>query len=154
MPARVVTPEKLLAYMRKKAQPLLDEKQAAQILKMIQSAQIQPLGGVGINKWRWLQVILLAVLLAGSYLAFRDKVSGLVKTLGERNEKKAAPELFHPDGSRKTGQEIWEASLVCAFSQDSGRCSCYEPGGPKVDIDPAKCRCCGWQRCWGDSNWL
>ena len=140
MPARVVTPEKLLAYMRKKAQPLLDEEQAARILKQIESGRILPPGGVRGNKWRWLQVILLAALLAGGYLAFRDDVSGLLKMLGDRSEKKAAPELFHPDGSRKTGQEIWEASLVCAFSQDSGRCSCYEPGGPKVDIDPAKCR--------------
>jgi len=140
MPARVVTPEKLLAYIRKKAQPLLDEEQAAQILKVIQSERIQTLGGRGINKWRWLQLILLAVLLAGSYLAFRDDISRLQEALGERNEKKAAPEWFHPDGSRKTEQEVWEASLVCAYSPDSGRCSCYEPGGPKADIEPAKCR--------------
>ncbi len=140
MPARVVAPEKLLAYMRKKAQPLLDEEQAARILKMIESARVQPFGGAAIHKWRWLQVALLVVLFAGTYFAFRDEVSGLVETLGERNAEKAAPELFHPDGSRKTKQEIREASLICAFSQDSGRCSCYEPGGPKVDIDPAKCR--------------
>jgi hypothetical protein len=33
----------------------------------------------------------------------------------------------------------WEASLLCAYSVDSGRCACYEPKGPKADIPQEQC---------------
>jgi hypothetical protein len=37
-----------------------------------------------------------------------------------------APEKFHRDGRPKTELELWE-QLICAYSSDLGRCSCYEP---------------------------
>ena len=140
MPERVLTPEKLLAYMRKKARQVLDGEQADRVIKEIEAARIQSLGGKTISGWRLLQLTLLIVLLAGVWFAFRDQLAGFQNTLGEHREKESAPELFRPDGTRKTEQELWEDSLVCAWSPDSGRCACYEPGGSKADLDPAECR--------------
>lgn len=34
---------------------------------------------------------------------------------------------------------LWEASLLCAYSTDTGRCACYEPKGPKAVVDHEQC---------------
>jgi len=80
MPERVLTPEKLLAYLRKRGLPLLEGEQADRILKTIEVAQIRTLGGMAINGWRWLQFALLLVLLAGVWLAFHDSLAGLLNS--------------------------------------------------------------------------
>ena len=132
MPGNLLQPEKLIAYMRKKAHHILDGDQADRLLKAIEDARIRPDGRMYFDKWALLQVFLLIVLLAGGYLAFRDDIADL--------QKKESPGMFHSDGSRKSEQELWEDSLVCAYSVDSSRCACYEPGGSRADIGPAKCR--------------
>jgi restriction system protein len=140
MPERVLTPEKLLAYIRKKARPLLEGEQADRVIKKIEAARIQSFGRTAISGWRLLQLTLLIVLLAGVWFAFRDQVTGLQNILGERGKNETTPEMFHPDGTQKTEREVWEDSLVCAYSPDSGRCACYEPGGSKADLETEKCR--------------
>lgn len=140
VPERLLTPEKLIAYLRRKDRPILEGDQADRILQQIEAARLRSPGVPGRRKWLALQWLLVAVLFGGTYLAFRDDVSGLAGRLQESREQKAAPKLFHPDGTRKTESELWEDSLVCAWSADSGRCACYEPGGPKVNVDPQKCR--------------
>ncbi len=140
MPEKVVEPEKLIGYMRKKAQPLLDEQQPGRVLKAIESARLQPSVLTTTGKWRLLQLALILVLLLGAYFAFHDEISQLQTSIRESQEQREAPERFHPDGSRKTEQEVWEDSLVCAYSEDTGRCACYEPNGSKVDLEPDKCR--------------
>jgi len=36
-------------------------------------------------------------------------------------------------------REAWEASLFCGYSEDAQRCVCYEPKGPKADIEYERC---------------
>lgn len=36
-------------------------------------------------------------------------------------------------------QARWEASLFCAHSEDTGRCACYEPKGPKAQVTFEQC---------------
>ena len=132
MPGNLLQPEKLIAYMRKKGQHILDGDQADRLLKAIDDARIRPDGRMYFDKWTLVQIFLLIVLLAGGYLAFRDDIADL--------QKKEFPGMFHADGSRKSEQELWEDSLRCAYSSDSGRCSCYEPGGSRADVGSEKCR--------------
>ena len=140
MPGNLLQPEKLIAYMRKKGQHILDGDQADRLLKAIDDARIRPDGRMYFDKWTLVQIFLLIVLLAGGYLAVRDDIADLQKRFAEQKEKKESPGMFHADGSRKSEQELWEDSLRCAYSSDSGRCSCYEPGGSSADIEPEKCR--------------
>lgn len=140
MPGNLVEPEKLLAYMRKKAQPLLDAEQANRLLKAIEDARVRTDNGVRVSKWTLVRYMLFIALIAGVYLAFRQDIVDLQNKWAQHKAKEAAPGLFHPDGSRKSEQELWEDSLLCAWSADSGRCSCFEPGGSKVELELEKCR--------------
>jgi hypothetical protein len=140
MPANLLEPEKLIAYMRKKAQQLLDAEQANRVLLAIEDARIRPGDRMNLSKLTLLRLVLLITLIAGIYLAFRDEIADLQKGYVEQKEKESSPGMFHPDGSRKTELELWEDTLVCASSVDSGRCACYEPGGSRADIEPAQCR--------------
>jgi hypothetical protein len=140
MPERLLSPEHLLSYIRKKDQQVMDGEQADRVLKEIAASLIQTSGSKALGGWRLLQIALLGALLAGAWFAYRDHFASLTLSLAERGKTELAPELFHADGVRKTDQEVWEDSLVCAWSEDNKRCACYEPGGNKADLGPAKCR--------------
>ncbi|MFC1719699.1 nuclease-related domain-containing protein [Pseudomonadota bacterium] len=140
MPERLLSPEKLLPYMRRKARQVMEGEEADRVLAHIEASRIQTSGGRRMNGWRWLQMALLLVLLAGVWFAFGDQLSALKESVGEQRKMDSAPGLFRPDGTPKTEQEIWEDSLVCAYSKDTGRCACVEPGGSKADLPPEKCR--------------
>jgi len=140
MPGNLLPPEKLIAYMRKKAHHILDGDQADRLLRAIEDARLRPDSRFSVRKSTLVQASLVMVLMVGGYLAFRDDIAGLQKKFAEQNEKQESPGMFRPDGSRKSEQELWEDSLLCAFSSGSGRCSCYEPGGSRADIAPEKCR--------------
>ena len=139
-PERVVSPETLLALMRKKSRPLLSPEQANKVLQTIERARLNPGGGHKFSPLNLLRLMLILALLAGGWLAFRDDLARLSADWQRGAEQRSAPEQFHPDGRRKTEQEIWRDSLVCAYSQDTGRCACYEPGGARADIEPADCK--------------
>lgn len=140
MPPNVVEPERLIRLMRKKAQQQLNAEQAARALKVIEEARQRPRGGFWVRPVTTLRLVLLVVLVGGLALAFNDELGQLAETWAMRGEVKARPEEFHPDGRPKSEREIWEDSLRCAWSEDTGRCACYEPGGKKADLTPQECR--------------
>jgi len=140
MPANVMPPEKLIASIRKKAQQLLDADQADRALVMIDSARIRPDGPALFSKLSVVRFVLFLVLVAGIYFAFRDPLAESFSAQQERGKSEATSGQFHADGTRKSEQELWEDSLVCAYSSDSGRCACYEPDGSRVDLESSKCR--------------
>jgi len=129
MPGNLLQPEKLIGYMRKKAGHILDGDQADRLLRAIEDARLRSDSRIHVGKRTLVQTLLIMVLIVGAYLAFRDDIADLQKK-----------ESLHPDGSLKSEQQLWEDSLRCAFSSDSGRCSCYEPGGSRADVTPEKCR--------------
>jgi hypothetical protein len=140
IPQNVVEPEKLIRYMRKKGQHQLTPEQTTRALNGIESARLRPRGGVFIKPIVLARLALLLVLFAGIYLAFADELDQLGQAWSKRGEVKANPDAFHPDGRAKSEQELWEDSLRCAWSEDTGRCACYEPGGTKADLALEKCR--------------
>ena len=140
MPETVVEPERLLAAIRRRSRHELSAEQANEALLKIGAARLRTPGGRASNRWFLLRGALALILLAGLWLAFRDDLGRIAGELNQAQERRAAPELFHPDGSRKTEREIWEDSLRCAYSPDTGRCSCYEPGGGRADVSAEACR--------------
>jgi hypothetical protein len=139
-PEQVITAETLLARLRRKTQPVMSAEQAEQAIRTIVEGRLSsPRAGL-FKPVNLVRLLLLAALLGGAWLAFRDDAKRLMAEVQQRVEQRAAPEQFRPDGSRKTEREQWEDSLICAHSADTGRCACYEPGGARVEIDAARCR--------------
>jgi restriction system protein len=139
-PEQVVTAENLLAQLRRKAQPLLSPEQAEQATRAIEAGRIDRSGSRLARPVSLVRLLLLLLLLAGAWWVFAGDVRRLITEWQQNSERQSAAEQFHPDGSRKTERELWEDALVCAYSPDTGRCACYEPGGSRVDIDAARCR--------------
>jgi restriction system protein len=139
-PENVIVAESLLARIRKKTGQLLSPEQADHAIRMIGESRLSPAGGRLSRPANLLRLLLLLVLLAGLYLAFRDDLPRLVAEWERRAEQQSEPALFRPDGSRKSERELWEDSLVCAYSVDTGRCACYEPDGAHADLSAAECR--------------
>ena len=139
-PENVLAAESLLGRIRGSTRQLLSPEQADHAIRMIGDSRLSPAGGRLSRPVNLLRLLLLLVLLVGVYLAFRDDFPRLVAEWERRAEQRAEPELFRPDGSRKSERELWEDSLVCAYSVDTGRCACYEPGGARADLPLAECR--------------
>ena len=139
-PPNVLTATELLPWIRKQSRQLLSPEQADQAARMIHAAHLETAQGWFRKPVNQLRLALLLVLLAGSWLTFRDDLAQWAKGLQQRQERSSHPEQFHDDGRRKTQQEIWEDSLACAYSKDTDRCSCYEPSGDRADLTPARCR--------------
>lgn len=139
-PGHVVTPERLLDFIRKRSRQELSPEQADRALQKISAGRLTSPAGRLPGRWTLVRWLLALVLLAGLWLAFGDDLGKLVDRLGQAQERRASPEQFHPDGTRKSEREIWEDSLRCAYSPDTGRCSCYEPDGDRADIAAETCR--------------
>ena len=107
---------------------------------MIDSERLKADTGRGFNRLALVQILLLAVLAIGLYLAYGDDMERIYAEIRQSQERQTSPEQFHPDGSRKTETELWEDSLRCAWSSDTGRCACYEPGGQRADLTLERCR--------------
>jgi len=139
-PQNVVGPERLLAFIRKKSRHELNAEQADRALQKITAARLSSPVGWAANRWKLLRALLFLVLLGGLWLAFRDDLARLVADMERAAERREAPGNFHPDGTRKSERELWEDSLICAHSVDTGRCSCFEPGGDLADVSAETCR--------------
>lgn len=58
---------------------------------------------------------------------------------------RVSPDTAHRLAEQRQEEAIddrlaWESSLMCAYSEDSRRCACYEPQGRKAEMDFASCR--------------
>jgi hypothetical protein len=140
LPDHVLGPERLMAFIRKKSRQELTPEQADHAVQKISEAQLRSPRGWASNRWLLVRLLLVLLLLGGLWLAFRDDLARVAEEIERASERRAAPEQFHPDGTRKTEREIWEDSLICARSADTGRCSCYEPGGDPADVSAETCR--------------
>jgi hypothetical protein len=139
-PPNVVAAEQLIPRMRRTGQALLDAGQVDAALQAIDAARLSPRKGVFVHKGTILRLLLFLLLLAGLYAAFRVEIHDLAGGLEQHSELRSNPGAFHPDGRPKTERELWEDSLRCAYSVDTGRCACFEPGGQRADLDPEACR--------------
>ncbi|MDT8322388.1 MAG: nuclease-related domain-containing protein [Xanthomonadales bacterium] len=139
-PVNVLHPNELLRAIRGKQAPLLRPETAAAAVKALHETALKRPGGFWVSPHAVLRLGLVAVLFAGAYLAFRDDISGVKADWRLRVEMWANPERFSQEGRRKTERELWEESLVCATSPDTGRCACYEPDGTRVELEAATCR--------------
>ncbi len=140
MPSNVLPAEKLLPYIRRRRLKILTEEQSTQALARIDRVRLRFHKGFLGDPWALLRLILIVTLMAGTWVAFHDELVQWASVVKKRPEMSVMPDKFHPDGRPKSKQELWQDSLICAWSVDSGRCSCYEPGGSRVQLALEKCR--------------
>jgi hypothetical protein len=137
-PKEVVTVSGLIPRIRSLSQQVLTPEQADRAARGIEEWRLP---GPGRNrKTLAVQLALGIAVVAGVYFAYGSQLKSFVGNFDERIEQLAAPERFDQAGTRKSEEEIFEESLVCAFSADSMRCSCYQKGGENVEVEPSKCR--------------
>ncbi len=139
-PFNVLPAEKLVSHIRKRTENILSEDQAGRILLGIEESRLRPRLGLLSDPWALFRLGLLIALFAGAWAAFHEDFYQGLETMKKNSAMRSSPEKFHPDGQAKTPQEIWQDSLICARSVDSGRCSCYQADGSKVDPGPKKCQ--------------
>ena len=128
-PSPVLPAEKLVWQLRKFSDHCLDEEQVAAILQTIREAEIPQRDGVVVDVWLVVRWALFGALLVGAWLAFRDDLAGLMRG-GDAM----------PGKETRTEQELWEDSLVCAWSEDTRRCACYEPSGARAQLSLEDCK--------------
>jgi hypothetical protein len=140
IPRNVVDARKLIPKIRATSRQLLTPEEADRVVLKIQNSRIQPalLGRNG--RWKLLRLLLLAVLLGGTYFVYGNSVKAVLGELQRQADVSMAPEKFHPDGTPRTEVELWEDRLICAYSIDTNRCACYEPTGEKARIETNRCR--------------
>jgi len=139
-PAMVIRPEALLATIRRHSGQLLSPEQANDAIRTIDRTRLTGAGAGLLKPLNLIRLLLVLALLAGAYVAFREDVSRIVAEFRYRAERDAAPAQFHPDGSPKSQQELWEDSLICAYSVDTNRCTCRDREGSPVQIEFERCR--------------
>ncbi len=138
VPEKVLPINRLLHFIRSKTDQVLTPEQADRAVKIIAEAVVQPRRRV--SKTAVAQGLLGLAIFAGVYFVFGDELGAIGADFDRWVERKAAPERFDEQGQRKSERELFEDSLICAFSQDTNRCSCYDKGGEKADIAFERCR--------------
>lgn len=138
LPGRVLTVQKLIPFLKSRTQELLRPEQADRLTRAIDSLQVVQPRRMSTNTI--IRLALALMLGLGIYLQFGDDLERFFGNFGEEVEKLASPEKFGNDGLRKSEEQLFEESLMCAYSQDTNRCSCYRQDGEKVNIELEKCR--------------
>jgi len=140
MPNKVVSMKKLIPAIRGENRQLLAPEAADQAVLKIQSSVLKPAFLGRISRWKLLRMFLFLTLFTGIYFVYGNWLRAVALDLQHQANVRMAPEKYHPNGKPKTRTELWEDSLICAYSEDTGRCACYEPGGAKARIKPDRCR--------------
>lgn len=139
-PQEVVSPEQLVPRLRRFGQQVLEAEQADSVLGEIRSLRLEPERLSYLKRPAVITSLLLVCLAIGLYFAYREDLAVYLDARALESEMRNDPASFHPDGTRKTAIELWEDSLRCAYSPDTGRCACYEPDGGRADVASSRCR--------------
>lgn len=140
LPERVIAANRVLQRIRSEARPLLEPEEADRVVATLRREAVPPTWRESGRQWKALRLALFGVVLAGTYAVYRPFIHEVVQSVQSEAEQRMAPEEFHPDGRPRTEYERWEDSLICSWSVDTGRCSCYEPDGTRAELEVSRCR--------------
>jgi len=139
-PEDVIPAEKLIPLIKRRGQKLMEPEVCSQVLTAVEKARLDRGRRYYLDRWTVVRWSLLALLLAGCWIAFETQMRAVNASIQRQIKVIKSPEQFHPDGSQKSEQELWESSLICAYSADTGRCACYEPSGNRAEVGTEKCQ--------------
>lgn len=138
LPRQVLLINRLVPFIESRTEKLLTPEQADQVVKSLIECRLRT--GYRISTTSVTRLALGIAVLAGIYFVYGDELRVFLSDFDENVERLAAPERFDEGGQRKSEQQLFEESLVCAFSADTQRCSCYRPDGEKAEIGSDRCR--------------
>ena len=138
LPSQVVSVGKLIPFLRSRSQELLSPEQADRLTLAIGHLHLhRPRQFSGVTMVRLLLALGIGL---GVYLNYGESLKHLFTDFSGQVERLASPGNFTEEGERKSEQQLFEESLMCAWSADTNRCSCYQQGGEKVEIGLETCR--------------
>jgi hypothetical protein len=140
VPDNVIRAQRLLARIRFDSRPLLAPEEADRVVMELQRCALRPTFLGPAQRWKLLRAALVIFCCAAVYYTYSDQLKMFVKKVQHQADIGMAPEKFHPDGTPKNEIELWEDRLACAYSVDTGRCACHEPGGDLARITPERCQ--------------
>ncbi|HMB58939.1 MAG TPA: hypothetical protein VKN35_03410, partial [Xanthomonadales bacterium] len=123
---------------RGQSKELLSTEEADKALARLHQVALSPGTFSRARRWKILRLVLLIMLLWGSYTAFQQPADQFFDRMLQQARIYGLP--VEADGSEESKRQIWEESLICAHSSDTGRCACYEPGGDKASLNDQRCR--------------
>ena len=139
-PEDVIPAEKLIPFIKRRGQKLMEADTCGHVLKVLKETRLDDDGKFSVDRWTLARWFLGVLLLAGCWFAYETQILALNDTIQRQLKIIRSPEHFHPDGREKSEQELWEGSLICAYSDDTGRCACYDPSGNRAELDTKKCK--------------
>lgn len=139
-PEDVIPAEKLIPLIRRRGHKVMEAESCGQVLKILREARLDEGGKFSPDRWTLLRWGLAVLLLVGFWFAFKIQILAVHNTIQNQLKRIKSPEQFHPDGRQMSEQELWEGSLICAFSADTGRCACYDSEGNRAELDTNKCK--------------
>ena len=139
-PEDVIPAEKLIPLIKRRGHKLMEAETCGQVLMILKEVRLDDDRKFSPDRWTLARWFLVALLLLGFWFAFKVQILTAHNTIQRQLKGIRSPEQFHPDGRQKSEQEIWESSLICAFSADTGRCACYDSSGNRAELDAMKCK--------------
>ena len=139
-PNMVMPVSRTLGHINAQRRQLLTAEEVDRAVQQIRDACVHVGVLTRLGPWKMLRALLLVILLAATYLIFGQQLRMAVSHMQQQADMRMQPTHYHPDGKAKSQQEIWEESLICAYSPDSGSCACYEPRGKKAQLSLQRCR--------------
>jgi hypothetical protein len=139
-PENVIPVDKLIPLIRRQGRKLIEAEACQRALKVLNDYRLDRPRRFVPDKWTLTRWGLIAMLVAGAWIAFEKELRIAHDSIQGQLGQLRSPDEFHPDGRKKSEQELWESSLLCAYSIDTGRCACYDRDGQPAELHPARCR--------------
>ena len=139
-PATVMDVSRVLAHISSQRRQLMTSQDSDRAVRNIRDACLHAGVLARMGPWKILRAMLLVVLLFAIYMIYGQQLRMAVSHMQRQADMRMQAEQFHRNGTKKTQRELWEDSLVCAYSSDSGNCACYEPGGTRAELAADRCR--------------
>lgn len=139
-PGNVIAAEKLVGRLRARAPEVFTAEQIDRIAQGLQEARNQSPGRRRIVVWKLIQVLLSVGLLAATAIVFSDSLGEILARLQVEMAGLNGTASAEQAAKTSSGGRKGETGLICAYSADTDRCACHEPGGGKVEIELHRCR--------------
>lgn len=139
-PEDVIPAEKLIPLIKRRGQKLLEPEACSKVLISLKKARLDDGNRHSMDRWTLLRWLLAAGLLAGTWFVFNAQLGELYTRLQSHIGRGSDSVAAKAGEKQLSEQEIWERSLLCAYSSDTGKCSCYEPGGSKANLTLQRCK--------------
>lgn len=138
LPRQVLAVDRLVPFLESQAEQRLTPEQADRAVKALGESRLG--AAKTMSRTAIARLALAVAVIVGIWFVYGDELCAFFSDFNENVERLAAPERFDETGQRKSEQQLFEESLICAYSADTMRCACYRDSGEKVDIEFERCR--------------